>query len=118
MRRAKSTAFPMLEIEEYGQEKRFVVQSVAILRYLGKLALLYPEDPLHALEVESLVELIGAIQSLLEITWDRTVQSLTSGSAWNENEVWSTRRRIAKKTARIASTVLATALEGSVWKAW
>ena len=87
---------PVLEIEETGVEKKFVIKPMAILRYLCKLGNLYPTDPIRALEVESMTETIIEIQNLIHISLDDTMQYLMSGSPWGDNEKWSVRRRIAK----------------------
>lgn len=92
----KICQFPILEIEESGTDKKFVLQPQAILRYFCKLGGLYPSNPIDALEVESVLATISEIQHLLEISLDETLQVLMSGSAWTANENWSVRRRIAK----------------------
>ena len=87
---------PVLEIEEPGIDKKYVIQPLAILRYLCKLGNLYPTEPIRALEVESMIDTIAEIQNLINISKDEAMQSLMSGSPWSENETWSVRRRIAK----------------------
>ena len=88
--------FPILEIEEPGMEKQFVLQPQAILRYFCKLGGLYPSNPIDALEVESAIATISEVEHLLEVSLDETIQILLSGNAWTKNESWSVRRRIAK----------------------
>ena len=95
-RRITLSQLPVLEIEEPGAEKKFVIKTMAILRYLSKLGNLYPTDPIRALEVESMVETVIEIQNLVNISRDKTTQFFMSGAPWGENETWSVRRRIAK----------------------
>ena len=92
----KICQFPILEIEESGTDKKFVLQPQAILRYFCKLGGLYPSNPIDALEVESALATISEIQHLLEVSLDETLQVFMSGSVWTSNENWSVRRRIAK----------------------
>ena len=99
-RRVDVDQFPLLEIESPGIEKMFVISTLAILRYFGRLGGLYPCDPIQALEVDSMIDTIDEIKTLLEISSNETLQMLISGSVWSENERWSVRRRIAKSKDR------------------
>jgi hypothetical protein len=91
-----ASQLPVLEIEEQGHEKKYICKPWVILRYLCRVGDLYPSDPIRALEVESMMETILEIQSLVSIANDDTIQCFLSGNPWSENEMWSVRRRIAK----------------------
>merc|ERR1712228_1062310 len=45
-------------------------QSMAILRYVGRLTGLYPEDAVAAMRVDGFVDAVGDLQSALKPLWD------------------------------------------------
>lgn len=89
-------SIPILEVEVEGQEKQVIAESMAILRYVGKLGGLYPEDPIEALKVDSFMETATQATRLMEISVQGPVRNLLSESEWSEEEKLAIRKRIAE----------------------
>lgn len=86
---------PLLEIEEDGKEKQMIVQSVAILRYLGKLGNLYPTDPIQAMKVDSLMDTASEATRSIEMSIQGPVTWLIAEEPWSKDQVMAIRKRIA-----------------------
>jgi prostaglandin-H2 D-isomerase / glutathione transferase len=87
---------PILEVEETGKDKQVFVQSTSILRYIGKLGGLYPENPLEAMQVDSIIDTVAETTLPLEITARGAEKCLISDKPWTNEELLSIRRRIAE----------------------
>lgn len=74
-----------------------IVQSVAILRYLGKLGGLYPgdNDPIRAIRVDSLVDTCSEATRLIETTVQNAPKFLLSTRDWDRDEILAIRHRLA-----------------------
>lgn len=87
---------PYLEVEEPGKEKDLIVQSYAIVRYIGKLGGLYPEDLVQAMKVDSYMDTVLEIRRFIEMSIQGAKMWLVADEAWTTEEVLGIRRRIAE----------------------
>mmetsp|Transcript_7780 Transcript_7780/g.12880 ORF Transcript_7780/g.12880 Transcript_7780/m.12880 type:complete len:239 (+) Transcript_7780:144-860(+) len=86
---------PLLEIEdERIGHKTIIPQTDAILRYVGKRTGLYPDDPLEALQVDSIMDTIKALEAPMEVTFMGPVKSLIADKEWEKDEKLAMRKRI------------------------
>jgi prostaglandin-H2 D-isomerase / glutathione transferase len=85
---------PTLEIEGEDGSKTTVVQSLAILRYFGKLGGLYPEDPIEALKVDSMIDTVVDMAVIISASMTGAQGMLISDEPWTEEEVAKIRERI------------------------
>ena len=88
--------FPVLEIEEAHNRRLTVPQSMAILRYVGVLGGLYPQDPLDALAVDSMCDCVGDALRLVEATCRSSSRSILEFKAFSDEECIEMRKRIAE----------------------
>jgi glutathione S-transferase len=86
---------PLLEVEEAGKAKVFIPQSVAILRYLGKLGGLYPMDPLEALKVDSMLDTIAETSLPIEMSVQGSGRYMIADEPWTKEQVLEIRKRIS-----------------------
>eukprot|EP00542_Grammatophora_oceanica_P020373 CAMPEP_0194038430 /NCGR_PEP_ID=MMETSP0009_2-20130614/10662_1 /TAXON_ID=210454 /ORGANISM="Grammatophora oceanica, Strain CCMP 410" /LENGTH=234 /DNA_ID=CAMNT_0038680919 /DNA_START=24 /DNA_END=728 /DNA_ORIENTATION=+ len=87
---------PILEIEE-GGTKTVIPQSDAILRYFGKQTGLYPDDPVEAMQVDSLLDTIKDLEMPLDVTFMGPVRFLFADKEWEEEDKLAMRKRILEK---------------------
>jgi len=71
-----------------------IAQSLAILRYIGKLGNLYPEDPIQAMEVDSMLDTLADCAKPIEMTVQGPVKFLIDDEAWSKSKVLEIRNRI------------------------
>jgi glutathione S-transferase len=90
---------PFLEVEEAGKDKVFIPQSVAILRYLGKLGGLYPADPLEAMKVDSVLDTIAETSIPIEMSVQGSVKCMMADEPWTKDQVLEIRKRISTSDA-------------------
>jgi glutathione S-transferase len=86
---------PLLEIEEAGGDKLAVPQSLAILRYLGKLGGLYPSDPFEAIQVDTMIDTITEMSLPIEMTVQGSVKWMIGDEPWTKEQVLEIRKRIS-----------------------
>ena len=91
---------PVLEIEEAHNRKLVVPQSRAILRYLGMLGGLYPEDPAEALTVDSMCACIGDALRQIEISMRSSSRSILEFKTFTDDECMDIRVRLAEDEER------------------
>mmetsp|Transcript_22476 Transcript_22476/g.38228 ORF Transcript_22476/g.38228 Transcript_22476/m.38228 type:complete len:235 (-) Transcript_22476:1518-2222(-) len=89
---------PMLEIEEPGKEKIALTQSMAMLRYVGKLAGLYPEDPVEAMKVDAVMDTILDMEVPVDLSRRGAVRSFVAEEEWTADEKMAIRKRILEKS--------------------
>ena len=87
--------FPLLEIEEAHNRRLTVPQSDAILRYVGALGRLYPQDPLDALAVDSMCDCVDDALRLIETTCRSSSRSILEFKTFSYDECMQMRKRIA-----------------------
>jgi glutathione S-transferase len=90
---------PLLEVEEAGKAKVFIPQSVAILRYLGKLGGLYPADPLEAMKVDSVLDTIAEASIPIEMSVQGSVKRMIADEPWTKDQLLEIRKRISTSEA-------------------
>ncbi|KAJ3314679.1 hypothetical protein HDV04_005685 [Boothiomyces sp. JEL0838] len=61
----RKEAFPFLQLPCLTVDGQIYCQSVSILRYIGKIGKLYPEDPLLALKVDSIIDYTEEIRDVM-----------------------------------------------------
>jgi glutathione S-transferase len=88
---------PVLHIEKDGKT-RTVTQSLAILRYFGKIGGLYPSDEILALDVDSLLALLEDLLKTLILTVGGAVSALVSDTEWTGEEKIKIRKRWIEKS--------------------
>uniref|UniRef100_A0A7R9ZQ82 Glutathione S-transferase n=1 Tax=Craspedostauros australis TaxID=1486917 RepID=A0A7R9ZQ82_9STRA len=86
---------PLLEVDNGKDDKQVIPESVAILRYFGKLGGLYPTDPLEALKVDSIVDSSLDSMKAIALTVQGSVTNMISDEPWTKEEVAAIRKRIA-----------------------
>jgi len=91
---------PFIEIEEPGKETQVVAESMAILRYLGKLGGLYPEDPIEAMKVDSILDTCEEASTPIVISVAGPVRFLIADERWSKEKVLEVRKRIAENKER------------------
>ena len=86
---------PLLEVEEEpGQDKVAIGQSMAILRYLGRLGNLYPIDPIQAMQVDSYVDAAVDASRGLELSLRGPSAVLMSTTEWSKEDMMAMRERL------------------------
>lgn len=88
--------FPVLEIEEAHNRRLTVPQSMAILRYVGTLGGLYPQDPLDALAVDSMCDSVDDALRLIETTCRSSNRSILEFKFFSDEECAEMRQRVAE----------------------
>jgi glutathione S-transferase len=91
---------PFLEVEETGKEKVIIPQSLAILRYLGKLGGLYPSDPTDAMKVDAVLDTIAETTIPIEMSVQGSVKWMLADEPWTKDQVLEIRKRIATSETR------------------
>ena len=84
---------PTLEIEMPSGETSTITQSVAILRYFGKRAGLYPTDEILAMKVDSIVDICEDLIATLTQTVKGAKKTNISTSDWTQDEKIAIRQR-------------------------
>ena len=87
---------PVFEIEEAQNRKLVVPQSSAILRYLGMLGGMYPEDPAEALLVDSLCDCASDALRHIEISMRCSSRSILEFKSFTDEECTQMRNRLAE----------------------
>lgn len=89
---------PILEVKDdpSKEDKIVIPESSAILRYIGKLGGLYPEDPVQALQVDSFLETANDATKKIELSIMGPVKTLIAEEEWTNEEKMAFRKRIAE----------------------
>ncbi|CAB9506161.1 S-crystallin [Seminavis robusta] len=90
---------PVLEIEEAHNRRLIVPQSMAILRYLGHLGQVYPDDPMERLLVDSMCDCVGDVLRMIELTCRASSRSILEFKAFTDEECVSMRQRMVEDEA-------------------
>ena len=108
---------PVFEIEEAHNRKLVIPQSSAILRYLGMLGGMYPEDPAEALIVDSICECVSDALRQIEISMRSSSRSILEFKSFTDEECAQIRVRLAEDEEHGARKVseLRSAVKGSVF---
>jgi glutathione S-transferase len=85
---------PILEIEEAHNRRFLVPQSMAILRYMGHLGGLYPEDPIEALTVDSMCDSVSDALRMIEMTVRASSRSILEFKSFSDEECVAIRERL------------------------
>ena len=108
---------PVFEIEEAHNRKLVVPQSSAILRYLGMLGGMYPEDPAEALIVDSICECASDALRQIEVSMRSSSRSILEFKSFTDEECEQIRMRLAedeehgvRKVCKLQSSVKSRAI--------
>ena len=93
-----SGQLPLLTVED-GNQKEHYSQSMAMLRFIGKLSTnnLYPQDPKQAMAVDEILDLISDASRPIEISVQGAPAFFIQDSAWSKDEVMGIRTRMLAK---------------------
>lgn len=72
-----------------------MIESIAQLRFLGRLGGLYPDDSIEAFKVDSIIDSIGEISGKIEMSVMGAKKYLLSDEDWTKDQVLAIRGRIA-----------------------
>jgi glutathione S-transferase len=87
------SSLPVLEVD--GQQ---IGQSVAMLRLVGKLTNLYPNDLVQAAQVDSIMDTMDECMRPIELSVRNAKKSLIGDEDWSKEEIMAIRNRFVEAT--------------------
>jgi hypothetical protein len=92
-----SGQLPLLTIEHENGEKHSYSQSMAMLRFIGKMSKLYPEDAEAAMAVDEVLDLLFDMSRPIEMSVGGAQRSFVQDTPWSKDEVLAIRKRLLDK---------------------
>jgi glutathione S-transferase len=78
---------PLLEVKQDNRSTYSIVQSNAILCYLGKLSGLYPKDMVESAKVDLLLDTLVEASVPIKMSVQGAIKKMTADKEWSKDEV-------------------------------